>query len=218
MRTRIVIADDHALVRQGFISLLAEHREFEIVAEAEDGWDALRKIMELKPDVAILDISMPRMTGFDVIREAKKKNIGVEFVILTMFTEKEYYDEAMEIGVKGYVLKENSIRDLVAALSFATHGMKYVSPLILKLLGEQRQTLASPDRNKKNNIDILTSTERKVLKLLSEGKTSKDVGKELNISHRTVQNHRSNICEKLKLTGHNTLLAFAVKNKEMIWK
>lgn len=195
---------------------MEKHEDFEIIAEAGDGCEALDRIRELKPDLAVLDISMPKMTGLDVVREAKKENLGVEFVILTMFTEKEYYDEAMKMGVKGYVLKENSRRDLVTALSFASHGMSYVSPVILKMLGEKKQALPDPGRDMENPADILTATERKIMRLLAGNKTSKEIGEELGISHRTVQSHRNHICEKLQLAGHHALLAFAVKNREML--
>lgn len=217
MRTKVLIADDHSLIRQGFVSMLADHKDFEVIAEAGDGLEALNKIRELKPDLAVLDISMPRMNGLDVAREAKKENLGVEFVILTMFKDKEYYDEAIEAGAKGYVLKENSRRDLVTAMSFVSHGMSYVSPMILKLLGDRKQALPAPVvKDIKNIMDQLTATEKKVLKFISENKTSNEVAEELGISYKTVRAHRNNICAKLNLKGFNALLAFAVENKALL--
>jgi len=213
--TSVLIADDHNIFRQGLVKIVESEQSFQIAGEASDGMEALIKINELKPDIAIVDISMPVMSGLEVVRQVKKDNSTTHFIILTMHKDDEFFNEALDLGVKGYILKENTTDDLIAALNAISMGGSYISPL----LSPQLITIRSKRQHLVNNlpsIDNLTITEIRVLKLLSDNKTSKEIADELNISYRTVQNHRGNICEKLGLKGANRLLQFAIENKSAL--
>lgn len=213
MKTKkVLLADDHSILRQGLIRIIEDDAMFKVIAEAGDGLDALKKIKELKPDIAVIDISMPGMTGLEVAKKIQEdETIGVDIIILTMYVGKKYYKEAMNNGVKGYILKENSAADLKTALQQVASGKYFISPLISDHLPEN-----STEKNFLNeHIDIndLSTSEKRVLKLISENKTSKSIAEDLSLSFRTVQNHRSHICRKLGLEGMNSLLQFAIENK-----
>lgn len=207
MKIKILVADDHHIVRQGIVKVIGSDPDLEITAEAEDGLQAMNKIRDLRPDVAVLDLSMPRLSGLAVARKAREEKLPVKFVILTISADEEFLEEAMEIGVHGYVLKENTAQDLITAIKYAACGKRYISPLISGHLVEwKREDESSSLRN-------LTPAELNILRLISEKKTNKDIAGELCISHKTVQNHRNNMCAKLGLRGANALLHFAMENK-----
>lgn len=209
---KVFVADDHNLFRQGLVKIVESEGLYKIIGEASDGQEALNKIKELTPDVAILDVSMPKMTGLEVVRQLKKGNDTIQFIILTMYKEEEFLYEALDVGVKGYILKENTTDDLIAALRAVSIGGSYISPLLTSSLINRAESKRKFS-NEKPSINDLTVTERKVLKSLSYNKTSKEIAEELNISFRTVQNHRGKICKKLGLLGSNRLLQFAIENK-----
>ena len=211
-KTKVLIADDHPIFRQGLIKALEVDKSLEIVAECGDGDEALKKIKELKPDVAVLDISMPGKNGLDIVRQIKKQDKIGEFIILTMYKDEEYFNEALDIGVKGYLLKDNAVSDLMECLKSVVKGKYYVSPLISDYL-VNRNVKKKELIKEKPSIEDLTETERKILRLIAENKTSKEIAKQLFISYRTVQNHRNNICNKLGLKGYNKLLQFALQNR-----
>jgi len=214
-RTTIVLADDHPVFRQGLVRVLDRESSFSVVAEAADGREALRCIIEKRPDVAVLDISMPSLEGLDVVKEALKEDSCLtEFVILTMFKEEAYFTEAMDLGVKGYLLKDNAPSDILACIKAVADGMPYVSPLVSHYL--VRRTAKLRPANLRPSVDDLTAQERRVLKLLSQNKTSREIADDLYISVRTVHHHRSNICAKLNLEGYNRLLQFAIENKSRL--
>ncbi len=209
---RIFIADDHPIFRQGLIRILQHEEGFEVVGEAGDGRVALHSLEEQKPDVAVLDVSMPSMSGLDIVREAASRDLPCEFVILTMYREEEYFNEAMDLGVMGYLLKENASEDLVNCLRAVARGDHFISTSVSHYLVkrlEQQNIL----RAGKPTIETLSPSERRVLKLISDNLTSKQIAEQLHLSYRTVQNHRMNICAKLGLEGYNKLLQFAMENK-----
>jgi len=211
-KIQILVADDHTLFRQGLINLLNEARLFEIIAEASDGTETLQKIRELKPQIAIVDIEMPGLNGLEIVRAIKNENFPVEFVILTMYKEEEYFNAAMDLGVKGYLLKDNAISDLINCIKSVASGKYFVSPMISDyLINRHERTKSFQQANPA--LEALSTTEKQILKLISENKTSREIANELYISYRTVQNHRTNICEKLGLKGYNKLLQFALENK-----
>lgn len=213
--TSVLIADDHNLFRQGLVKIVDSDISFQVAGEAADGPEALKKINELKPEIAIMDISMPVMSGLEVVREAKKVNTATQFIILTMYKDDEFLTEALDLGVKGYILKENTTDDLIAALRAISIGGSYISPLLssqMIIIRNKKQKLVK----KQPSINNLTVTEKTVLKLLSENKTSKEIAHDLNISYRTVQNHRGKICVKLGLKGANKLLLFAIENRSAL--
>jgi DNA-binding NarL/FixJ family response regulator len=211
-KTTIVLADDHPAFRQGLLRILERETSFTVLAEAGDGAEALRLILDKHPDVAVLDISMPSLEGLDVVKEAlKDESCLTEFVILTMFKEEAYFTEAMDLGVNGYLLKDSAPNDILACIKAVADGMPYVSPLVSHYL--VRRTSKLRPANKRPSLDDLTAQERRVLKLLSQNKTSREIAEDLGISVRTVQHHRSNICTKLDLQGYNRLLQFVLEHK-----
>lgn len=211
--TTVLIADDHPVFRHGLAQLLEESGEFRVVAECANAAAALRGIADHHPDIAVLDIAMPGQSGLDVVRIANEQDREVEFVMLTMYQDEVYFNRAMDLGVKGYLLKETAMNDLLAALRAVADGRFYVSPLVSHYLVKKNEQLRKTYSNQPGLKD-LTATERTVLKLIAENKTSREIGAILNISYRTVQTHRTNICTKLDLKGYNTLLNFALRHKE----
>lgn len=211
----IILADDHPLFRQGMLRVLEHDTDISVLGETGNGNDALRLILEKKPDIAVLDISMPGMEGIEVVKEAMKDDsCSTEFVILTMYREEAYFTEAMDAGVKGYLLKDSAPSDILACIQSVADGIPYVSPLVSHYL--VRRTTRRQPRNAKPSIDDLTAQERRVLKLLSQNKTSREIAGDLGISIRTVQHHRNNICTKLNLEGYNKLLQFALENRSSL--
>lgn len=214
--TTVFVADDHQIFRQGLIKLLESEASIAVVGESGDGAEALQMIQELKPDVAMLDISMPNKNGLGIVKQLKKDNCPAEFIILTMYDEEEYFNEALDCGVKGYLLKENAIADLLSCVKCIVQGKYYVSPLISNYL-MNRDEKTKKLRSENPGLKKLTATEMRILKLIAENKTSKQIAEELFISHRTVQNHRTHVCEKLDLKGHHKLLQFAFENKSCLF-
>ena len=212
---KIFIADDHPIFRQGLLQIIEGDPELEIVGESGDGEEALQLIRSLCPDIAVLDISMPGMSGLEIVSEVQKESLKVEFIILTMFDEEEYFDEAMDSGVKGYLLKENAGSDLLSCLKSVAQGKYYVSPSISDYLLNRNARVKELNKSTPA-LSGLTQMEKKVLRLIADNKTSKEVAAELFISYRTVQNHRTNICNKLDLKGHHKLLQFALENKSLL--
>jgi len=209
-KTRILIADDHPIVRQGFVRIIGGDPAYSIVAECGNGNKARDLICDLKPDIAVLDISMPGMTGLDVVRWARDNGVACEFLILTMYRDEEYFEEAMDLDVKGYVLKECAVQELMSSLAAIKHRRHYFSPAFSEFFVRRNQRAA---KHKGSKLDILTPTERRVFKLIGENLTSRQIADSLFVSYRTIQNHRFNICKKMGLKGHNRLLQFALEHK-----
>jgi DNA-binding NarL/FixJ family response regulator len=211
-KLRVLIADDHPMFRKGLLQAVGSDNTIEIIGEAGDGLEALRLVDELKPDVAILDIEMPGLNGLQVAEEIIKRQLPVDIVFLTMYKEEDMFNEAMDLGVKGYVLKESAVSDIVNSIKIVASGRYFLSPSISEFL-VSRSDRARLLLKKKPQLQNLTTTERKVLRSISENKTSKEIADELNISYRTVENHRSNICNKLAIHGSHSLLKFAIEHK-----
>jgi len=214
-KVKLLLADDHPVVRHGFREIIEKDKQFEIIAECGNGREALLKIRELNPDVAVLDISMPELNGLQIVKKIKAEEYKTEFIILTMYEEEEYFDEAMNYGVKGYILKESALTDLLAAVQSVSKGKHFISPAISDYLVKRNNKIIEL-KSSIPPLDELTPGEKKVLKLIAENKTSKEIGKQLFISYKTVQNHRNNICNKFGLKGHNKLLQFAIENKNLL--
>jgi len=208
-KIRIIIADDHHIFRKGILSILKDDESIEIIGEASNGEEALQLIETLNPDVALLDIDMPNLSGFDVARKVKKNNLNTKIVILTIHKDKEYFDEAIELDIKAYILKDSIANDLIDCIKEVASGNYYISPAISGYLVENRKPPKEP-----NHLSKLTATELQILKLISQNKTSSQIAEELFRSVRTIENHRNNICKKLDLSGQNALLLFAYENKK----
>jgi DNA-binding NarL/FixJ family response regulator len=212
---RLVIADDHPLLRNGLRQVIESDSRLKVLAEAGDGEAALERIEALRPDVAVLDIEMPRLTGFDLLRAIREKKIVVEVVFLTMYKDEEMFNEALDLGAKGYVLKDSAITDITGCIHAVAAGRHYISPAISSYL-INRNARSSELIKRKPSLNDLTATERRILKLIAENKTSKQIAAELFISHRTVENHRANICQKLDLKGSHSLIKFAFDHKSQL--
>ena len=214
-KTRIVIADDHPLSRAGLRQVIESRCDFEVVAEASDGESALAAIRNLKPEIAVLDISMPKMDGLGVARAVQEDALPVELVFLTMHREEKIFERAIETGVKGYVLKESAAQDIVSCLNAVAAGQHYTSPelttFLIKRNGSQESRV-----DQRQGVEALSATERRVLKLLADYKTSKQIAAELFVSRRTVESHRSNICQKLDIHGSHALMKFALEHKDAL--
>src|SRR5688500_2053276 len=209
---RVVIADDHPVFRQGLRQVIEQERELKVVGEAGDGEEALRMIRDLSPDVAVLDIHMPKLKGFDVAREARRERLTAHIVFLTMYDDERMFNEALNLGAEGYLLKDSAISDVVGSIRAAAAGRHYISPAISGyLVNRSARRAALGERNP--GLEELTPAELRILRLIAEHKTSKEIAGELCISHRTVENHRHSICYKLGIHGSNALLRYALQHR-----
>ena len=207
---KIIIAEDQTLVRQGLRSLLDSEAELKVVAEAENGLDAIRLVAKHKPDLILLDLAMPKLSGISALKEIRKQFPVVKILALTLHTSEEYILEAFKSGVDGYCLKNDTHAELLSAIRHLLSGKTYISPLIsdkiLKGYLEQRQ-----DHIPDTSLGKLTQREKEVLKLVGESYTSTKIGDILCISAKTVDKHRSNIMNKLNLHSASALTAYAIE-------
>ncbi len=206
----ILIADDHALVRSGLRHVLETDGKYHLV-EAEHGGRAWDLIRSEKPTIAILDIDMPELSGYEVAQRVREAALPVSIVFLTMHNDEHLFNKALDAGAKGYVLKENTVSDLLECVKAVAAGKHYLSPALSDFI-LRRNNRAAGYHFDKSGLDQLTPAEKAVLKLLAGLKTNQDIAAGLGISIKTVQNHRNNICTKLGLRGAHALLKFAVDN------
>lgn len=210
-KINIVIADDHPLFRAGVRQALAKEDRIVVVDEADDGEQALKKITERKPDVAVLDINMPRLSGLDVARRADATGLETKIILLTMIEDRKIFLEAMDLGVMGYVLKDSAVSEIARAILSVSEDKHFISPTLSGSLlrrKSQAQTSSHP------SLSDLTPTEHRILKLIGELKSNQEIADELFISKRTVENHRVNMAKKLSLSGTNSLLKFALEHRQ----
>jgi DNA-binding NarL/FixJ family response regulator len=212
---RILVADDHPLFRQGLRQAIEAEPGFLVAAEAGDGPAALNFIRHLKPDLCILDINMPGLDGLAVVRQMRAQSLRAEVIILTMYKEEEMVNAAMDLDLKGYVLKESAVSDILNAIRTVMTGHRYVSPSLAEFLLARRAG-AEALRQRRPGLDLLTPAERRILKLIAEDRTSKEIAADLSLSPRTVENHRTNICAKLDVHGVHGLVKFAYDNKSRL--
>jgi DNA-binding NarL/FixJ family response regulator len=212
---RILIADDHPVFRKGLRQIIEDEPGFAVVAEAEDGAAALALLRERRPDVAVLDIDMPRMDGFEVIRAVRSEGLQVALVILTMHKDEEFFSQALALDVRGYILKDSAVTDIVGSIRAAASGSYFITPSISNYLVNRNRRIAEFEKQNPGLRD-LTPTERRVLKALAAYQTNKEIAATLAMSPRTVENHRANICQKLDLRGTHALLRFAQEHKNEI--
>jgi len=213
--TRIVIADDHPIFREGLARTIERNKAFVIVGQAGDGTAALGLIRDIHPDLAILDVSMPGMDGLEVARRVHDEALPTELVILTMYKDSKYFNTALDLGVRGYILKDSVATELLACLEAVTSSQYYVSPIVSHLLVE-RDGKTRPHSGSSSIRDRITPAECTILRLVAENMTSKEIAERLFVSVRTVENHRTHICQKLGIKGHNKLLQIALENKSAL--
>ena len=214
-RINVLIVDDHPLFRSGLRQVIAADARLELAGEAGDGTTALQLILEKKPDVAVLDLNLPGLTGLEVAQKLNGKKCRTRLIILTMHKEEAMINRALDFGVNGFVLKENAVENILEAIVTVADGGHYLSPAVSSHLVRRRsraETLAA----QKPGLDDLTKAERRILRLIADKKTSRQIGAELFISPRTVEAHRANICDKLELHGSHSLLQFALENRSAI--
>lgn len=208
MVIKIMIADDHSMIREGLKNLLELDGDIQVIAEAVDGEDCLNKLQVVKPDVLLLDINMPKKNGLEVLKSLKSKKSKLKVLVLTVHNEIEYLMKAVDIGVNGYVLKDSESAELKKAIFTVAEGESYIQPSLIPALNA-KMIETNKDAEK---IKSLTKRELDVLKLLAVGMYNKEVGKRLEISERTVKNHVSNIFKKLGVTDRTQAAVFAIRN------
>lgn len=211
----ILIADDHPLFRRGLCSLIESDADMHVVREASNGLEALRLLRELKPAVAILDLDMPEMSGLETARAAQDEGLESRIIFLTMYKEEDVFNEAMDLGARGYVLKESAVADILDCIRAVAGGRHYISPAISDFLVNRNVTKPNTTRES-DGLAELTPAERRILRQIANGQTSKEIADDLGLSTRTVENHRANICMKLNLRGIHSLVKFAFENREVI--
>jgi DNA-binding NarL/FixJ family response regulator len=214
-KIRVMIVDDHPLFRQGLRQAVEGDSRFEVVGEADNGEKALDMISKVQPDVAVLDVNIPGMSGLEVAAALQKKKTKVCLVILTMLKDEQAFNRALNLGIYGYVLKENIADEILNCIAAVSRHEAYVSPSMSAFL-LRRRSRADSLASHKPGLDDLTVAEKRILKRVAAGKTTREIAAELFISPRTVESHRSNICEKLELTGANRLLQFALENRDAL--
>ena len=208
MSVKIMITDDHSMIREGLKNLLELDGDIEVIAEAVDGEDCLAKLEHYRPDVLLLDINMPKKNGLEVLKTLKASRSKIKVLVLTVHNETEYLMKAVDIGINGYVLKDSESSELKKAIFAIANGETYIQPSLIPALNS-KMIEKNEDELK---IDNLTKRELEVLKLLAVGMYNKEVAEQLSISERTVKNHVSNIFKKLEVTDRTQAAVFAIRN------
>ena len=208
MSIKVMIADDHILMREGIKQLLEFDGSIEVVGEVSDGEECLAKLPLVRPEVLLLDINMPKKNGIEVLQDIKKRNIPVKVLILTVHNEIDYLLKAVDIGVDGYILKDSESSELKRAINAVVQGESYIQPNLIPSLNSR---LVSRDSDKEK-IESLTKRELEVLVQVANGMFNKEIATSLNISERTVKNHISNIFKKIEVNDRTQAAVFAIKN------
>ncbi|MGH9238718.1 MAG: response regulator [Vicinamibacterales bacterium] len=209
-RVRILLADDHTVVRQGLRKLLEERPDWEVIAEAGDGREAVRLAEQHKPDVAILDVAMPLLNGIEATRQITKRVPATRVLVLSMHADEAYVTQILQAGATGYLLKDSADVDLLKAVGEAAHGRSFFSPAIARvMLDDYVRQLA--DKGVTDRYESLSEREREIFQLIAEAKTNKEIAALLNVSPSTVETHRAHIMEKLDLHSAAEIVLYAVR-------
>jgi DNA-binding NarL/FixJ family response regulator len=211
MQIKVLLADDHSLLRQGVRQILELERDIEIVGEASDGEEALELIKETNPDVILLDVNMPKLNGVEVARKIKEQRINVGIIVLTIHQDREYLFELVKIGISGYLLKDIDSNSLIKAIRVVHQGESYLHPEMTTYLLKEFNRL---NQSYKNNIEQnpLTAREQEVLQMIAQGKSNREIAKGLFISEKTVKNHLSNVFRKLEVNDRTQAVLYGLKN------
>lgn len=211
-KIKVFIADDHPIFRSGLHQLIALELNMEVIGEAKDGAEAIERLLPGQADVAVLDIDMPKVSGFEVLTALREKGVTLEFIFLTMHKDEQFLNAALDLGVKGFLVKDSAAEEVIDCINTVINGKEFISPQMTGfLLKRIRQT-----QNHSSLLDQLTPTERKVLRLVAQYKTNREIAAELLMGVRTVEQHRLNISEKFQLRGRHALMKFATENAESI--
>lgn len=209
MTIKVFLADDHKILRESLIFLLQQESDIEVIGEAADGHRALEEILRLEPDIAILDISLPKLTGLEVAARLKRENPSIKLIILTMHKNEEFVARAYQLNVNGYVLKDNALEELLKSIRVVQAGGIYLSSDITSTVVAG---FVANFNEKGRKAELISSREREIVQLLAEGNSNKDIAQLLNLSLKTVETHRSNIMHKLGLKSITDLVLYAVRN------
>ncbi|MBE0428296.1 MAG: response regulator transcription factor [Thermoleophilia bacterium] len=210
-KIRILLADDHAILRSGLMRLLGEESDIEIVGEAENGREAVQKTQELHPDIVLMDIGMPVMNGMEATKQIKKRDNDVKVLVLTMHDNEEYLFQVLQAGASGYVLKKAADSDLVNAIHVVSRGDCFLYPSAAKMVVEDYLEKLKAGQEPTSSFDALTEREREILRLVAEGYTNREIAESLFISVKTVETHKANIMEKLNLHKRAELVRYAIR-------
>ena len=209
---RVLIADDHPIFRQGLRSIIDAHPDLSVVAEAADGGQALERLRHGDIAVAVVDVTMPIQDGFAVARAVREQRLATALVFLTMHKDEHYLNAALDVGVRGYVLKDNATTEIVDCVRSVGGGGEYISPSLSSFL-IRRRTRATALAGQKPALEQLTPAERRILRLMADGLTSREIAGQLGIGVRTVEHHRNNVAVKLELRGSHALTKFAIRHQ-----
>jgi len=214
-KIRIIMADDHPIFRSGLRQIIEEDNNIEILGEADNGQAALELIDKFKPDIVLLDIDMPVKTGLDVMRELSKRERIPKVIFLTVYADEDMYDEGVELGISGYVLKDSAISEITECIYKVYDNKYYISSSVSDLL-LNKKSKTNKDAGQETLTDMLTRSELIILKLIAEGNTTRGISEILGISFKTAENHRANISSKLRLKGANSLVKFAIEHRSQL--
>ncbi|MBS4027422.1 MAG: response regulator transcription factor [Ignavibacteriales bacterium] len=209
-KIKVLLADDHEIVRQGLRSLMEQTNDIEVVAEAEDGKEAVAKAAQFLPDVVVMDIGMPTLNGMEATRQIKKTYPDMHVLILTMHATEEYISQILQAGASGYVLKKSAYQELLAAIRAVNKGQSYLSPEVSKKVIDEYVS-RTKEMVIKDSYESLTTREREILQLLAEGKSNQEIAGSLFISTKTVETHKAHILEKLDLRSVTELVKYAMR-------
>lgn len=212
-KIRIIIADDHAVLRSGLKALLNCSPEFEVIGEVGDGLEALKMVEELTPDVLILDLSMPGMSGVDCLKEIRSRNLSCRVLVLTMYDDEEYIKEVMRAGADGYVLKKSADTELIEGIRKIHAGKRYLNETISQTLIDSLLHSSVSEPDSQNPYVLLSIREREVLRFLAQGHTNSEIAKLLSISAKTVDTYRSRVMSKLNVRKKSELVNYAIHYK-----
>lgn len=210
---RVLIADDHTILRQGLVSLLSKDSDIRVIAEAADGMEAVQKALELKPAVIVIDISMPELNGMEAVKRLHEQLPEAKVLVLTMHEEQEYVIHMVRAGASGYLLKDSASDELLDAVKALAQGKTYYSQYAASVLASQSQ---KPVESWQDPYKNLTNREREVFHLIIEGKTTKDIARSLDISVKTAENHRGKVLDKLNVANAAELVRYAAKNSLLL--
>lgn len=209
-KVKVVIAEDHTILREGLKALLGSDPDLEVCGEADNGKDAIKLVQRLNPDIVLMDLSMPRIHGLEAIREIRKTNPTTKILVLTVHDDEEYISATLRSGASGYVLKNDSYNELLSSIKTVLRGKPYLSPAISQTI-IQGYLQGKKSDDLRTGYETLTARERETLKLIAEGVRNKDIAEFMGISSKTAEKHRSNLMKKLDLHSVSAITAFAAK-------
>ncbi len=210
-KTKVLLVDDHTIVRQGIKALLDTQEGIEVVGEAEDGREAIEKVKQMAPNVIVIDITMPNLNGIEATRQIKKINPEIKVLVLTVHDNEEYIHRILQAGASGYLLKESAVSDLVSAINAVEKGDIFLSPSISKVVVKDYIRHVDTESGDFDSLNVLTNREREVLQLIAEGHTNKDIARILKLSIKTIDVHRSHIMDKLNIRDITGLVKYSIR-------